>query len=244
MTAVSMPGDAASERRFMADVPCRVVTKSPPCCVRALQQNAGMQIKRALVIVTSLLFPLCLSGCGGKEANEGPRVPDALPPEEAPDTSWETSETKEGPEQAEPEESAPPKSGRPELKLRHSSLIEASIDYMGAELRLGDKASLVFPRDALPEATAYHFAQRRGTPGPKRIGLNYEMAPQVTSEGDPFVLELPLPSYAKTANFALLQTTIRDGERGRGWVVVSATRIDREKGIAILETTHLPEGWV
>lgn len=204
-----------------------------------------MQIKHPLVVILAILAAP-LSGCGGPEVNEGPKVPEAeKPPEEAPDTSWDSAEKKkEAPQASEPEQEAPRAPARPELKLRHSSLIEASIDYMGAELTLGDKASLVFPRDALEKATAYHFAQRRGTPGPKIIGLNYEMAPEVTSAGDPFVLELPLPSSAKTANFALIQTTIREGKRGRGWTVVAATRIDREKGIAILETTHLPEGWV
>jgi hypothetical protein len=164
-------------------------------------------------------------------------------PEEAADTSWADEPAPEKPVPKH-EKPAPEKSWRPDLKLRHASKIEASVDATGADLTLGGEASLVFPVGSLASATPYHFAQRRGTPGPTPIGLNYELAPDVNSVGDAFVLELPLPKGVKTANFAMLQTPIVDGKPGKGWKVVAATRIDLDRGLAVLETDHLHEGWV
>ena len=188
---------------------------------------------------------LTLSACGGKKAPAHPELEPVQQAEEAADEDWDTSETSEKPNaKGEPEGPALRTSGRPALKLRHNSLIDASIDETGAELALEEGATLVFPVGALSKPVTYHFAQRRGTPGPKRIGRNYEFAPEVTSVGEPFVLELPLPAWAKKANFAMLKTRIQSGEAGKGWTVVAATRLDHDKGIAILETTHLPEGWI
>ncbi len=206
-----------------------------------------MDLSNRLVPCCSIIAAtLLLSACASQKEAEAPQV--APPPvqraEEAPDEKWDTTDDSEKPE-AKKEQPELKSSGRPTLRLKHRSVLEASVDGMGAVLTLGENASVVIPEGALADPVPYHFAQRKGITGPKRIGKNYEFAPALESGADPLILELPLPSWAKKANFAILKTRIRDGEQGEGiWKVVAATRIDHEKGIAILETSSLPEGWI
>ncbi len=209
-----------------------------------------MRTRNPFCLVLALTLPTALAqtACSQAEPKHPPPLPEpsAAPVEEA-DENWEVEDEDKAkaPPVDEPSAPAEPqRSSRPALKFNKASKITASIDLGGAELNLGDGATLVFPVEALSQAVAYRFEQRKGTDGPKRIGLNYEFAPAVDSVGEPFILELPLPKWAKEANFAVLHMgPPREGQK-RGWRVVPATRIDHEKGIAVLETTSLPEGWI
>lgn len=211
------------------------------------QQNSVMKFRNGSEgLLSSVLLLAFVQGACGTATLEPPKL--AGPPraaEEAPDENWETgNEAPVKNEDAPVEDANSSRSSRPALKLRHDSSIEASVDSTGADLQLGGNASLVFPVESLQRPVPYNFAQRKVAAGPKRIGLSYMFSPAVNSAGDPFVLELPLPSWAKTANFAILHTGPRKPGQSAGWRVVAGTRIDHDKGIAILETADLPEGYI
>jgi hypothetical protein len=182
------------------------------------------------MLVTTFLL---LASCGGDK-------PPPKSAEEAPDESWNPDGDAE--KKAKPEAEAPAEGpSGPELKLRDASMIEASVDYTGAVLIIGESAKLTFPEEALAKGLAVHFglAQSKQS-GPGRLGSVYEFAPGATSSGPPFVLELPLPRGKKQANFALFRY---EGEKVV-WDVRAATRIDEENGVAILEIEEIGEGWI
>lgn len=178
-------------------------------------------------------------GCGGA-------APPPKPVEEAPDESWVTDEEREAQEAkaaaaaALAEEDTGP--SRPSLKLRDPKVIETSVDYTGAVLIVGE-AELVFPEDAVAKGTVVHFGVG-GQKGPSRVGLTYEFTPAMRSIGAPFILELPLPKGTERANFALSRTETTDGNEKLVWDVVAATRIDTERGLAVLELRELRDGWM
>lgn len=162
--------------------------------------------------------------------------------EEASDKSWEPDGgAKDAPAPKE-EASAGDGPSLPELKLRDARLIEASVDYTGAVLIIGE-ARLIFPENAVGKGTVVHFGL--GTQkGPGRLGKSYEFAPELSSAGDPFVLELPLPRGRESANFAISRTEAKGGNERLVWDVVAATRIDEERRMAVLELSELRECWV
>ncbi|MEN9578668.1 MAG: hypothetical protein RJA70_1677 [Pseudomonadota bacterium] len=205
-----------------------------------MQTHKSQWLTRAvLVVISAVSFGACQ-----KPAPAPAKVPEPTQMTEAPDTTWDAADAGTEPNSGNKRKKEPElrRSARPELKLRNDSKIQASVDSSGAELILGAKAALVFPVSALSSAVAYSFAQRQGPVGPKRIGLNYTFGPAVTSAGEPFVLELPLPEWAKEANFAIVHLT---GEKRKmGWVVVAPTRVDSKKGVAVLETPELPDGMI
>lgn len=167
--------------------------------------------------------------------------------EEAADEKWApdggTKEETNAPKEEEPEEE--PGEHVPELKLRDSRLIEASVDYTGAVLIIGKKARLIVPEEAISMGTVMHFGMAgNNRQGPARIGKVYEFAPKVSSAGPAFRLELPLPRGRKSANFAMSRVEEKGGSEKLVWDVRAATRIEEERGVAVLELSELSEGWI
>jgi hypothetical protein len=167
------------------------------------------------------------------------------PVEEAPDESWVVDAGAEKKKKTAAEESATEDTddSEPELKMSRDSLIEMSIDYGGAVLVLGGDARLIFPKDSVGRATVHFAIAKQSRKGPGKIGKTYEFAPAVSSEGSPFIIELPLPRGKKKANFAVSRIDEKGGSEKLVWDIKEATSIDTEKGVAVLETNELSEGW-
>ena len=193
-------------------------------------------ILRSTAVLAALMATSIVS-CKAPPA--GPKEP----VEEAPDENWVIdagAKPKAKPAKPVEEDS---EDAEPELKMNRDSLIEMSIDYGGAVLTLGTNAKLIFPRNALGRATIHFAIANQSRKGPGKIGKTYEFAPSVTSEGAPFIIELPLPRGRKKANFAVSHIEEKGGSEKLVWEIKEATRIDTDSGVAVLETPELSESF-
>jgi hypothetical protein len=190
----------------------------------------------------TLLGLMSLLAWGATIGCSSPKKPPPKVAEEAPDESWVTdagAKKKKKPEPATAQEE-----DGPDLLMSRDSLIETSVDEGGARLTLGSKARLTLPRGSVSGSMVHFAIAGSNRQGPALLGKIYETAPALSSQGDPFVLELPMPRGRKSANFAISRISKKNGGEQLVWDVKAATSIDSEKGMAVLELSELPEGWV
>lgn len=201
-------------------------------------------------------FALFLAACGEPtpvappQPTEVPTVAPAPPPPPPPPAVTATATASAAPEAPPPRKS----SGRPSVMKSDSKEISDSFGTTpGAKLELGDKdiATLRIPEGALRQATNITFKiDGRGKAHGQVTGKIYKITsllppghdvePSVTSDGDPFLLELPAGTK-KNANLAI---GVEDAKGRVKWTVVAPKRIDDARNMAIFELAALPSAYL
>jgi hypothetical protein len=150
-----------------------------------------------------------------------------------------------------------PSSGRTAVLMSDSVELNGTFGSgQGAKLELGDKEkmTLKIPENAFGKGTVLNFKiDAKGKAGGGLIGkilhLTLSVPPAtepatVTSEGDPFELQMPAGTK-KDANLAVGTVTVDDKGREKiTWKVIAPKRIDDAIGVAYFDLTTLSESFL
>ncbi|MFS8070065.1 MAG: hypothetical protein ACMG6S_27180 [Byssovorax sp.] len=218
-------------------------------------------------LVTRVPVGLCalvlLAACGGEPAPVAPPAPTEAPAV-APAPTVTAEATPPAPSAA-PSGSAKtdmpvaPKGSSGRTAVLMSDAIELNGTFgsgQGAKLELGEneKMTLKIPENAFGKGTTLNFKiDAKGKAGGGLIGkilhLTLSVPPEtvpatVTTEGDPFELQMPAGSK-KNANLAVGTVTVDDKGREKiVWKVISPKRIDDAIGVAYFDLPTLSESFL
>jgi hypothetical protein len=204
-----------------------------------------------------------LAACGGEPAPVAPPAPTEAPVVAPAPTA--TAEAKPPAPSAAPSGSASadmpvapkPSSGRTAVLMSDSIELNGTFGSgQGAKLELGDKEkmTLKIPENAFGKGVTLNFKiDAKGKAGGGLIGkilhLTLSVPPAtepatVTSEGDPFELQMPAGTK-KDANLAVGTVTVDDKGREKiTWKIISPKRIDDAIGVAYFDLATLSESFL
>jgi hypothetical protein len=221
-------------------------------------------------LVTRAPVGLCalvlLAACGGEPAPVTPPAPTAPPLVTVPAATVSAEPIPSAAPTAAPSGTAatdmppapkPQSSGRTAVLMSDAAELSGTFGSgQGAKLELGDKdkMTLKIPDSAFGKGTILQFKiDPKGKAGGGLIGKILHLAvfsppatepATVTSEGQPFELQMPAGSK-KDANLAIGTVTVDDKGREKiTWKVIAPKRIDDAIGIAYFELTTLSESFL
>lgn len=205
-----------------------------------------------------LIFVLAACG-GGTPPPEEPKPPVAAVPEPEPEPEPAPVVDAE-PEPAE----EPAQEARRPLATFNDPTEPITVGFDGAVIRLQGGGELRIPTGALASPQNILFTvnkKNKGSAG--KIGDVYTLEAQipgqkvqmqdvrasrpVASNGNPFILKLPLPGNTESANLAVESVELDDKGRGKStWSVVERTKIETADtgNKAVFEITQLPDASV
>ena len=217
---------------------------------------------KSAIAYASPIILFVLVACGG--ATPPPAEPPKAPePVAAPEPEPEpATEDKAEPKEEPKDEPAPKRQAGP-MATYNNPTEAVTVGLDGAVIRVG-AAELRIPSGSFTSAHNVLFSldtRYRGTKG--KVGDIYRIEVQVPNQsyqmgnarpsqplptqGDAFVIKLPLPSGKDSANLAVENVSLDDkGRASSSWSVRAMTKVETsdDGGKAVIETNELPDGHV
>lgn len=204
-----------------------------------------------------------LMACGGSTPPPQEPIVQPQPPVAEPAPEPEPTDKAE-PDKAPEEEAKPERKERRPLATYNDPVEPVTVGFDGAVIRLDGGAEIRIPSGSLASPRNILFTVNKKHKGDQgRLGEVYALQAQVpnqqvqvsnvrasqplSSNGDPFILKLPIPGQGESANLAVESVEVDDKGRGKStWTIVARTKLETSDSgnKAVFEISQLPDAHV